>query len=155
MRFHVGSDHAGVSLRRAIAAHLRALGHVVDEVGPSDGERADYPDPAAAVARAVASATPGGSAPVALGVLICGTGIGVSIAANKVVGIRAALVHDPVTATLAAEHNAANVLCLGARLIAEPYALTLVDAWLGATFEARHQPRIDKIAALEGRRPND
>lgn len=155
MRFHVGSDHAGVSLRRAIVAHLRALGHVVDEVGPGDGERADYPDPAAAVARAVASALHGESAPTTLGVLICGTGIGVSIAANKVVGIRAALVHDPVTATLAAEHNAANVLCLGARLLAEPYALTLVDTWLGATFEARHQPRIDKIAALEGRRSAD
>lgn len=152
MRFHVGSDHAGVSLRGAVVAHLRGLGHEVDEVGPGSGERADYPDPAAAVARAVASARPAdGSAATVLGVLICGTGIGVSIAANKIVGIRAALVHDPVTATLAAEHNAANVLCLGARLLAEPYALTLVDAWLGATFEARHQPRIDKIAALEGR----
>lgn len=151
MRFHVGSDHAGVSLRGAVVAHLRGLGHEVDEVGPNGGERADYPDPAATVARAVASARSNGGLPTALGVLICGTGIGVSIAANKIVGIRAALVHDPVTATLAAEHNAANVLCLGARLLAEPYALTLVDAWLGATFEARHQPRIDKISALEGR----
>jgi len=152
MRFYVGSDHAGVSLRRAVVAHLCALGHEVDEHGPGDGERADYPDPAAVVARSVAASS--GSANDAgpsLGVLICGTGIGVSIAANKIVGIRAALVHDPITATLAAEHNAANVLCLGARLLAEPYALTLVDTWLGATFEARHQARIDKIAALEVR----
>ena len=150
MRFFVGSDHAGVSLRRAIAAHLTALGHDADEVGPAQGERADYPDPAATVARAVAKAAGLDADLRTLGVLICGTGIGVSIAANKVAGVRAALVHDPVTAALAAEHNAANVLCLGARLLAEPYALTLVDTWLAARFETRHIARIAKITALEG-----
>jgi ribose 5-phosphate isomerase B len=142
MHFHVGSDHAGVSMRRTVVNHLRSLGHDVAEVGPSDGEKSDYPDLARTVSETVARK--GG-----LGVLICGTGIGVSIAANKVAGVRAALVHDPVTARLAREHNDANVLCLGARLLAEPYAVALVDAWLGASFEARHQGRLDKIAALE------
>lgn len=156
MRFFVGSDHAGVSLRRAVVAHLRASGHEVQEIGPGDGERVDYPDAAAEVAHAVASAD-GVATPAVrvLGILICGTGIGMSIAANKVAGVRAALVHDPVTASLAAEHNAANVLCLGARLLAEPYALTLVDAWLKTAFEPRHAHRIAKITALEGRSQGD
>lgn len=142
MRLLVGSDHAGIGMRGAIAAHLAARGHAVEEVGPAVGERSDYPDAAAAVAREVAAGR-------ARGVLVCGTGIGVSIAANKIAGVRAALVHDPVTARLAAEHNAANVLCLGARLLANEYAITCVDAWLDAAFEARHQVRVDKISALE------
>lgn len=142
-RLVVGSDHAAVQLRCAIVAHLRALGHEVAEIGPSSGQRVDYPDQAAAVGRAVA----GGDAD--LGVLVCGTGVGVCIAANKVRGVRAALVHDPVTARLAAMHNAANVLCLGGRLLATEYALGLVDEWLATPFEARHQPRLDKISALE------
>jgi RpiB/LacA/LacB family sugar-phosphate isomerase len=129
--------------------HLLAGGHTdIAEFGPGDGERADYPDPALAVASGVVASV---ESPT-LGVLMCGTGIGVSIAANKVVGVRAALVHDPVTARLAAEHNGANVLCLGARLLAEPYALELVDTWLAARFEARHQQRLDKIAAIERNR---
>ncbi len=142
MRFYVGSDHAGVALRQAVVKHLESKGFTVAELGPSVGQRSDYPDTARDLAREVAKGN-------ALGVLICGTGIGVSIAANKVPGIRAALVHDPMTASLAREHNDANVLCLGARLLAEPYALTLIDAWLGATFEPRHQPRLDKLAALD------
>jgi len=154
VRLLVGSDHAGISLRRAIARHLLAGGHPditeAEEVGPGDGERVDYPDPALAVASVVVSAS---AASPALGILICGSGIGMSIAANKVVGIRAALVHDPVTARLAAEHNGANVLCLGGRLLAEPYALELVDTWLAARFDARHQQRLDKIAAIELNRP--
>lgn len=144
--FLVGSDHAGIGMRAAIVAHLAERGHVVVEIGPRAGEKADYPDPAGEVARAVVS-----SNGAARGVLVCGTGIGMSIAANKVRGVRAALVHDPVTARLAAEHNAANVLCLGARLLADAYALGCVDAWLEAAFEARHQVRIAKIAALEAR----
>lgn len=131
-------------MRRALAAHLAERGYRVEEIGPAhDGERVDYPDAAGEVARAVASDEG------ARGVLVCGTGIGMSIAANKVRGVRAALVHDPVTARLAAEHNAANVLCVGGRVLAVPYALTCLDAWLDAGFEARHQRRIDKIAALE------
>lgn len=149
MRLLIGSDHAGVAMRRAIAARVSALGHTPEEVGPGDGERVDYPDPAAEVARRVAEASrQPGVEPVA-GVLICGTGIGMSMAANKVAGVRAALVHDPVTARLAAEHNAANVLCLGARLLAEDYASTLVETWLTSVFEARHAGRIAKLAALD------
>ncbi len=142
-RIDVGSDHAAVGLREAIAAHLRGRGLEVLEIGPSEGQRVDYPDPAAQVAGAVAR----GAAD--RGVLVCGTGIGVSIAANKVAGVRAALVHDPVTARLAAQHNDANVLCLGGRLLATEYALELVDVWLDTPFEARHQARLDKITALE------
>ena len=151
MRFLVGSDHAGIALRGVIVAHLSARGHAVEEIGPAEGERSDYPEPAAVVARAVAVArgVVGDAAAETRGVLICGTGIGMSIAANKIHGVRAALVHDPLTARLAGEHNAANVLCLGARLLAPEYATLCVDTWLDARFEARHQVRIDKIGAIE------
>ena len=147
MRFLVGSDHAGTTMRGVVAAHLVARGHTVDEIGPEPGERADYPDPAAVVARAVVADGEAGKG--TRGVLVCGTGIGVSIAANKVHGVRAALVHDLVTARLAAQHNAANVLCLGGRLLAPEYACMCVDAWLDAAFEERHQVRIDKIGRIE------
>lgn len=143
-RIDVGSDHAAIGLRRAVVAHLSAAGWTVREVGPAEGERVDYPDQAADVARAVAAGE------AERGILICGTGIGVSIAANKVAGVRAALVHDVTTARLAAEHNRANVLCLGGRLVAEPLALELIATWLETPFEARHQHRLDKISALEG-----
>ncbi|TNF28294.1 MAG: ribose 5-phosphate isomerase B [Deltaproteobacteria bacterium] len=139
----VGSDHAAIAMRQAIATHLAARGIDVIEVGPGVGEKSDYPDQAHLVASAVVRHE------ADLGILCCGTGIGMSIAANKVAGIRAALVHDPVTARLAAQHNAANVLCLGGRLLAEDYANELVDHWLDTAFEARHQGRLDKIAALE------
>lgn len=142
-RIDVGSDHAAVGLRNAVVAHLRTRGFEVVEVGPAEGERVDYPDEGAKVARAVAAGE------AERGVLICGTGIGVSIAANKVAGIRAALVHDVTTARLAAQHNRANVLCIGGRLLAEPLALECVDTWLDTPFEERHQHRLDKITALE------
>jgi ribose 5-phosphate isomerase B len=142
-RIRVGGDHAAIALREAVVRHLRDGGFEVSEVGPEPGERSDYPDAAADVAHAVAEGR------VDRGVLVCGTGIGVSIAANKVPGVRAALVHDPVTARLAAEHNGAQVLCLGGRLMAVEYALELVDIWLRTDFEARHQARLDKITALE------
>jgi len=144
-RFAVGSDHAAVGLRRTIVDHLRGLGHEASEVGPAEGERVDYPDQAAYVAQQVAQGE------AERGILVCGTGIGMSIAANKVHGIRAALVHDPITAALAAQHNNANVLCLGGRLMAPEYALSLVDAWLETPFEERHQHRLDKITTLETR----
>lgn len=142
-RIDVGSDHAAVALREAIAAHLSGRGYDVVQVGPPEGGRVDYPDQAAAVGRAVRDGD------AALGILVCGTGIGMSIAANRIPGIRAALVHDPTTARLAAMHNNANVLCLGGRLLATEYALDLVDTWLDTEFETRHQARLDKIAALE------
>lgn len=144
-RFLVASDHAAIGLRRAIVQHLIARGYEVGELGPLEGERADYPDQAIAVGESIVRGE------ATRGVLVCGTGIGMSIAANKVAGIRAALVHDPVTARLAGEHNAANVLCLGGRLLAEPYAIGLVDVWLEAAFEARHQVRLDRILAYERR----
>jgi RpiB/LacA/LacB family sugar-phosphate isomerase len=142
-RIAIGSDHAATALREGLAAHLRDAGWDVRVFGPALGERSDYPDQAADVGRRVAAGD------VDLGILTCGTGIGVSIAANKIPGVRAALVHDPETARLAAEHNRANVLCIGGRIFALEYATTLVDIWLSTAFEERHQHRIDKIAALE------
>ncbi len=143
MRIAVGSDHAAVDLRGQIARHLAARGVDVVEIGPEAGTSSDYPDQAAAVAHLVIE---GGAE---RGVLVCGTGIGMSIAANKVPGIRAALVHDTQTARLAAEHNKANILCLGARVLAPAVVLDSIDAWLDTTFEERHQRRLDKITALE------
>ena len=143
MRIALGSDHAAVDARQIVAAALAKAGHTALDLGCAAGERVDYPDFAAKVARAVVS----GEADA--GVLLCGTGIGMSIAANKIDGVRAALVHDVTTARLAAEHNDANVLCLGARVLGP---ITLVEctlAWLGTTFEPRHQARLAKIAALE------
>ncbi|MFT7580412.1 MAG: ribose 5-phosphate isomerase B [Myxococcota bacterium] len=139
----VGSDHAAIGLRGALADHLRQRGHTVWTCGPETGARSDYPDQASEVSHGVVSGR------CDLGVLVCGTGIGMSIAANKVAGIRAALVHEPVTARLAAQHNRANVLCLGGRLLATEYAIELLDIWLDTAFEARHQARLDKIHALE------
>jgi ribose 5-phosphate isomerase B len=145
MRLAVASDHAAVSLRRAVVAHLREGGHEVVEHGPAaDDERVDYPTEAAWAARHVADGA------VERAVLLCGTGIGVSIAANKIAGVRAALVHDVTTARLAAEHNDANVLCLGARVLGQVVALECVDAWLSTPFVARHRARLDLIAGLEG-----
>ena len=142
MRIAIASDHAAVELRLAIAAHLERGGHEVHDLGCNLGERVDYPDYAAAVARQVV----GGEAD--RGVLVCGTGIGMSIAANKIAGVRAALAHDVSTAGLAAAHNDANILCLGGRVIGSVVALDCVDAWLTTPFEPRHQPRLNAIAAL-------
>lgn len=138
----IGSDHAGFDLKTHLIEVLRAEGHRVLDLGCPTRDPVDYPGPAEAVARAVVAGT------AARGILICGTGIGMSIAANKVAGARAALVHDPFTAEMARRHNDANVLCLGGRLLAPAYAAHLVACWLGASFEARHQARLDQIAAI-------
>lgn len=144
-KIYAGSDHAGFSLRGRVVAHLRERGHEVVDLGAHSTESTDYPDYASAVGRAVREH------PGSLGVLVCGTGMGVCIAANKLRGIRAATVWSPESARLARAHNDANVLCLGARLVPETEALTLVDKWLDTPFEGdRHQRRITKIAALEG-----
>jgi RpiB/LacA/LacB family sugar-phosphate isomerase len=144
----IGSDHAGYALKEFLKTHLSARGHLVIDKGCPSADRAvDYPDVAALVGRGVVQ----GEAP--RGILVCGTGIGMSIAANKVPGIRAALVHDPFTAALAGRHNLANVLCLGGRLVAPEYAVELVEAWLHAAFEERHRPRLDKIQELERKDP--
>ena len=143
-RIAVGADHAGFRLKQLLADRLRALGHEVFDLGTMSEERVDYPDFAVAVARSVA----GGEAE--LGVLVCGSGVGVSIAANKVGGIRAATVHDFTSARLAREHNDANIVCLGARFLGEQVAIDALDAFLGATFEGgRHVDRVAKISALD------
>ncbi len=146
MRVAVASDHAGITLRGLVAQHLRELGHHVVDLGcdPADGS-VDYPDMGEAVGRAVAR---GGAD---LGVAVCATGLGISMAANKVPGVRAARVDDPTSARLAREHNHANVLCLGERTTGALVALESLDAWLSACeLGGRHQRRVDKLAALDG-----
>lgn len=143
MRISLGSDHAGFAHKTAIAAHLRAAGHTVTDVGTTDLSSCDYPDFAAPACRAVTA----GEADRAI--LVCGTGIGISIAANKIPGIRCAVVYNVETARLAKEHNDAQAIAIGARFFPVAEALAMIDAWLIATFEARHQRRIDKILALE------
>lgn len=142
-RIAVGSDHAGFSLRGVIARHLADLGHEVVDLGCATPERVDYPDYGAAVGRAVAAGD------VDCGVAVCGSGIGIAIAANKVPGVRAATVHDVTSARMSRQHNDANVICLGERFTGEQVALDAVDAYLGASFEGgRHADRVAKIDAL-------
>lgn len=139
----VGSDHAGFHLKDAVAAHLRGRGVEVVDLGTNSPESVDYPDYGAAVGRAVA----GGDAE--LGVAVCGSGIGICMAADKIPGVRAGTVHDETSARLARQHNDANVICMGARLIGEAVALAAVDAWLDASFEGgRHARRTAKLDDL-------
>jgi ribose 5-phosphate isomerase B len=145
MRVAIGSDHGGYDLKTVLGAALVAAGHQVEDLGTDNAEvPVDYPDYGAAVGRAVA----GGE--FALGVCACGTGIGISIAANKVAGVRAAVVHDVTTARLAREHNHANVICFGGRTVGPATALDALDAFLAATPQpGRHDRRVAEIAALE------
>ena len=143
-KLFTGSDHAGFELRGRMVAHLRALGFEVEDLGSPSAESTDYPDWAAAVGRAVREHA--GS----LGVLVCGTGLGVCMAANKIHGVRAVDVWSVEAARLSRAHNDANVLCVGARLVPEATAFAIVDAWLDTEFEGgRHARRVGKIAALE------
>jgi ribose 5-phosphate isomerase B len=140
----LGADHAGVHLKDKMKTWLVGHGHQVIDVGTHGTESVDYPDFAAAVGWAVAQ----GSA--TRGVLVCGTGIGMAIAANKVAGIRAVQCNDVESARISRAHNDSNVLALGARTTAEDVAVTIVEAWLAAAFEGgRHSRRVDKVAALE------
>jgi ribose 5-phosphate isomerase B len=145
MRVALGSDHAGYDLKALLVTTLTGWGHEVVDLGTTNAEDSvDYPDFGAAVGRAVVT----GQAD--LGVAVCGSGIGISIAANKVPGVRAALAHDATSARLAREHNHANVLCLGARLIGAPVAVDALEAWLHATpGQGRHLGRIEKLHALD------
>ncbi len=147
MRIALGSDHAGYDLKELLGLTLQDWGYDVLDVGTSNAtDSVDYPDFGEAVGRAVVD----GAAD--LGVAICGSGVGISIAANKVPGVRAALVHDATSARLAREHNHANVLCLGARLIGAPVALDALGAWLDATpDEGRHVARLAKLDVLDQR----
>jgi ribose 5-phosphate isomerase B len=145
VRIAVAADHAGVALKQAIAEHLRDRGFDVIDLGADGTEGAvDYPDYGAAIGREVAH----GDAD--LGVAVCGTGVGISIAANKIAGIRAARVTDVTTARLAREHNHANVLCLGGRTTGPATAFDAVDAWVDAVPSlGRHLARLSKLAALD------
>ena len=145
MRIAVGSDHAGFDLKTLLAQHLADAGHQVDDLGTDRPDvSVDYPDFGVAVGTAVAEGR------ADRGICVCGTGIGISIAANKVRGIRAALVHDVTTASLARRHNDANVVCLGGRIVGSAEAVDAVDTFLATGYEAgRHQRRLDEISAFE------
>ncbi len=145
MKIAIGCDHRGLRLKQSIIEELKVLGHQHHDFGAFSEGSVDYPDVAGEVARAVASGK-GFDA----GILICGTGIGMSIAANKVRGIRAAHATDPVSARLAKQHNNANILCTGGSIVGEEVGREVVRAFLSATFEGgRHERRVDKIADLE------
>lgn len=140
----IGSDHGGFELKNHVMKHLDELGIEYKDYGCYDENSVDYPDIAKAVGEAVANGE------CEKGILICGTGIGISIAANKIKGIRAALCSDVYSAKMTKEHNNANIICMGGRVIGRELAFMIVDTWLGAEFQGgRHQARIDKIHALE------
>ena len=145
MRVAIGSDHAGLLLRGVVKAALFAHGVEVNDLGPQEPTSVDYPDYAAKVCAEVTA----GHAD--LGVLVCGTGLGMSIAANKVQGIRAAVCRTEFEARLARQHNDANVLCLGERVTGPGLAEAILAAFLSAEFEGgRHAKRVDKVKALDG-----
>ncbi|OFL48947.1 ribose-5-phosphate isomerase [Nosocomiicoccus sp. HMSC067E10] len=140
MKVIIGSDHGGFNLKSAIVQHLEDKGIDVKDVGPFDTDSVDYPDYAKPVAEAVQDSE------YDRGILVCGTGIGMNIAANKHKGIRAALVHDTFSAHATREHNNSNILCMGERVIGTGLALDIVDIWLETEFEGgRHERRIEKI----------
>jgi len=140
----VGADHAGFALKEKVKEELKRLGHRVYDFGTDSADSVDYPDYALKVAKAVADRE------VQRGILVCGTGIGMAMTANKVPGVRAANVCDPAAARLSREHNDANVLALGGRLLEETRALEIVRAWLESEFAGgRHQKRVEKIAQIE------
>jgi ribose 5-phosphate isomerase B len=140
----IGSDHGGLNLKSALDSYLTRRGFEVTDAGTDSDASVDYPDFGQKVAEMVMTGQ------AELGILICGTGIGMSITANKIPGIRAALVTDVFMARMAREHNNANILVLGGRVLDEEKACELVGAWLDAAFEGgRHQGRLDKISVLE------
>jgi ribose 5-phosphate isomerase B len=144
MRIALGSDHAGYDLKTLLKSSLESWGHDVVDLGTnSAAEPVDYPDYGAAVGRAVVSRD------VELGVAVCGSGIGIAMAANKVPGVRAAVVHDVTSGHLAREHNHANVLCMGGRLIGPIVAVETLEAWLTAEPQSRHEARIEKLTELD------
>jgi len=144
LKIAVGSDHAGFSLKEEVVKHLKEKGYDFKDFGTFSEASCDYPDFAEIVAKEVASKN------YDLGILICGTGIGISIAANKVPGIRAALCSDTFSAHACREHNNANILAMGARVVGTGIALDIVDTFLNAEFEGdRHLRRINKITEIE------
>jgi ribose 5-phosphate isomerase B len=147
MRIAVGADHAGFALKQQLARELLAEGHEVQDLGTHSADPADYPDFAEAVGLAVAQGR------AERGIVVCGSGVGASVAANKLPGVRAGLCHDTYSARQGVEHDDVNVLVLGARVVGEAVASELVRAFLGARFseEERHARRLAKVRALEAR----
>ncbi|WP_375280466.1 ribose 5-phosphate isomerase B [Pseudooctadecabacter sp.] len=136
----LSSDHAAIDLRRAVADHIKAQGFEVEDIGPQTPESTHYPKHGQAAAEAVASGR------ADLGIILCGTGQGIMMAANKVKGIRCGVCSDTFSAAMIRQHNDANMLSLGARVVGEGLALSIVDAFLGAKFEGgRHATRVDMI----------
>ena len=144
MKLAIGSDHGGFRLKEAIKTYLLAHDYEVTDFGTESEDSCDYPDFALPVAQAVAKGE------YDRGILICGTGIGIGIVANKVKGVRAALCHDTFSAEACRNHNDANILTMGERIVGEGLALKIVETFLNSEFEGgRHQRRVDKIKALE------
>ncbi len=145
MKIAIGCDHGALALKDKLAAHLRGKGYEVTDFGTYTSASCDYPEFAAAAARAVASGD------CARGIVLCTTGIGVSISANKIDGIRCALLSDVWSAKMTRLHNDTNMMALGAGVVGENLALEIADTWLGTEFsgDERHQRRIDKLMALE------
>ncbi|MCE1175231.1 MAG: ribose 5-phosphate isomerase B [Propionibacteriales bacterium] len=145
MRIVVASDHAGVELRKEIAAEAAELGHEVVDLGPEPGEAIDYPVNGERVGRLVAAGQ------FDRGLLVCGTGVGISIAANKVPGIRAVVCSEPYSAVMSRAHNDANVLAMGARVVGIGLGRQITREWLTTEFEGgRHARRVELITAIEG-----
>ena len=146
MKIAIGCDHGALDLKNKVVAHLQKKGFEVQDYGTYTLDSCDYPDYAEKAAKAVASGE------CEKGIVLCTTGIGISIAANKVQGVRCALLHETWSAKMTREHNDTNMMALGAAVVGEMLALEIVDTWLGTEFshEAKHQRRIDKVMALEG-----
>ena len=145
MKIAIGCDHGALELKNAMIAHLQAQGHELKDFGTYTRDSCDYPDFAAPAAKAVASGE------CEKGIVLCTTGIGVSITANKVDGIRCALLSDVMSARMTREHNDTNMMAIGAGVVGQMLALEIADTWLGTAFsqQERHQRRIDKVMALE------
>jgi ribose 5-phosphate isomerase B len=148
MRLVVGSDHAGFVLKRAVLEYVASLGHTIQDVGSFDDKPVDFPD----IARKVAQAITSGQAE--RGLMVCGTGVGATIAANKMKGIRAAVCHDVHSAHQCVEHDDVNVMCIGAQIVGAWLANDLIAAYLGATFstDADFRRRVEKLAIMDDER---
>lgn len=146
MRVAIGNDHSAVELKEIIADYVRELGHEAINLGTDTTQSCDYPLYGEKVGRAVVSGE------VDLGIAICGTGLGISLAANKVKGVRACVCSEPYTARMSRLHNNANVLCFGARVVGSELAKMITQVWLETEFEGgRHQRRVDQIMEIEGK----
>ena len=145
MKIAIGCDHGALELKNTVVAHLEKQGHTVKDFGTYTADSCDYPDFAGAAAKAVAAGE------FERGIVLCTTGIGVSIAANKVNGIRCALLSDVMSARMTRDHNDTNMMAIGAGVVGQMLALEIVDTWIGTEFShnERHQRRIDKVMALE------